>query len=239
MKKAMRTQLTMIHTPYKVASTTLFDRIVQCRGSTGGHHQLLTGPIPKVRLFTLKSHSGRRKLAELEGITGVPAKRIITLIRPQKEIFVSAYFQDIDDTRFPYFFGSRSEVEKASAEVLVEHFLGFDWNACPHLSIAQNAAEIEEFCGVSYLADVANIKSYCVYAGKRRENAVLVGVGTLRALNDGREFRRFMRELRFPLFLRLQLRASTQSNLSSEKWYRSKIAEFRAHPAMVKFLADS
>lgn len=236
----VRGQITAIYSPYKVGSTTLFDRLCHPRFCAGGHVRVVSGPPPKVLHFCIKCHSGNFTLDELRTRIGQPIHRVITLVRPVRQIYLSAFFQDLTNDSYPYFFGTQEDVLNASIEELVNHFLGIEWESYSHLQVKCNAMQIKGFCGVDYTQDFLPEarESFKVYTGASNDGPVQVAVAKMSILSDEIEYPRFIKALKLPLAIRVQRFSNSESNLAEDKWYSEKYAAVKKHPRIVSYLTS-
>ncbi len=234
-------QITAIYSPYKVGSTTLFDRLCQPRFCAGGDVKLVSGAPPSVLHFLVKCHSGSVELSDLRTRIDRRIDRIITLVRPVREIYLSAFFQDITNATYPYFFGTKEEILKASIEELAHYFLSIEWESYPHLQTNCNALQIKSYCGVDYSRDFIPeaSRSFRVYTGASSDGAVQVAVARTSILSDARQYASFIKALKLPQAVRVQKLSNSTSNVSADKWYAEKYAAVKKHPQVVSYLKVS
>lgn len=233
-------QISVVYTPYKVGSTTLFDRLCEPRFSAGGHIQTINDVPPPVVHFTVKCHSGDTSLAEVRERVQRPFERILTLVRPVSEIYVSAFFQNICDPEYDYHYGTRDDVLCASTKSLVDHFMSIQWSSHRHLQPSYNAKSINDYCGVDYSGDFLRDTSdgFRVYHGNSNDGDVMVAVAMMDVLRRRDRFRKFIGSLRLPVHFRLRRISMSRSNLSASKWYSDKHRALMSHPTIEKLLAE-
>ncbi|EMI56487.1 hypothetical protein RSSM_02078 [Rhodopirellula sallentina SM41] len=237
----MGSQISVDYTPYKVGSTTLFERLCEPRFCAGGHLQAIKEKPPAVAHFTVKCHSGDSTLPEVWSLIQRPFQRIITLVRPAREIYLSAFFQNIDDSNYDYHFGSRDSVLNASTQSLADHFMSVPWNRYPHLQFSHNAQAIEEYCGVDYRNDFLGFPktTFHVYHGNTEDGAVMVAVARMNVLRHRRTFCKFIESLGLPFPFRTSKISMLSSNVSASKWYSDKQKALIQHPAIVEFMSEN
>lgn len=236
-------EISVVFTPYKTGSTTMFDRLSKPRFCAGGHgHSHVDIAAPRnLAHFAIKCHSGNRNLGMLRKQLDRPIRRIITLLRPQKEIYVSAFFQNISDTGYSYSYGSRAEVLNASVDDLVDHFMNIPWEIFRHLQISENAREIENYCGVNYFdaLPLNHELGFAILPGHFGGDETMIAVADVRVLDDITKFKRFWRRLELPWLMRCQPISFVDSNTSRAKWYSEKYTAFRNSAAIIDYLAES
>ena len=59
---------------------------------------------------------------------------VFLLVRDLTSTYISAYFQDIENEHYLYYYGTKEEVLEASVEELIDHFHSFDWRLFPHVN---------------------------------------------------------------------------------------------------------
>ena len=224
-------EVSVIATPYKVGSTTMFDRLCEPFMYAGGHAQLVDSSPPRVLHFSIKMHTGERRLAELERAIEQPFTRIITTIRKQDDIYVAAYFQNITDAAYPYRFGAATDVLRAAPEELVEHFLNFSWDKYQNLSIRANADEIACFTGINYLDHIDPKRGFefrLFNSTTQKRPPLQIAVASMQVLREAATFRRFLEEMRLPLTPFVGRIYSIKANTADDKWYKDKYKQVRA-----------
>jgi hypothetical protein len=70
---------------------------------------------------------------------------LIVPIRSQKEIFMSAYFQDITKPQYDYYYGNQHEVIHANTECLLNKFYKQKWDTYHYLRTQSIFDDIESF----------------------------------------------------------------------------------------------
>ncbi len=234
-------EISVVFSPFKTGSTTTFDRLCKPRFCAGGHSNAFVAVPRDVIHFTLKCHSGDTHLGTLREKLGRPIRRIITLLRPQKEIYVSAYFQNISDAEYSYSFGTRDEVLNSDVNDLVDHFFSIRWESLRHLQIRENAREIEEYCGVNYFEALPLVEpsDFAILSGHAGTEETMIAVADVRILDDAKKFKMFWSSLKLPRLMNFQPIASMNSNTGRSKWYSEKYAEFRNAKSIHEYLSQS
>jgi hypothetical protein len=235
-------EVTVIYTPFKVGSTSMFERLVRPFFCTGGHYQALREGVPQECLhYTLKCHSdGVLDLFKLREQLQSPIRRVITFVRNQGEIYLSAFFQDIDSPNLPYYFGSRTDVLAADAEDLSKHFLKIDWPALRHLQIMENMARVREYTTIDYSDDLKLITrdGFLARQGHSTNGEdVIVAAAHVGILSQPDRFRLFLRDLRYPWYIRQQIPLQHSANVGSKKWYADVYKQVKADPRVIEAIA--
>lgn len=60
---------------------------------------------------------------------------IFLVSRDKHKLYLSAFFQDIDNPEFEYYYGSQDDVLSASDDELINHYSKFDFTKYEHLNI--------------------------------------------------------------------------------------------------------
>lgn len=75
------------------------------------------------------------KLHDIDETFHTDYSHIFLITRNQKDLYLSAFFQDIDNPEFEYYFGTQQEVLEADISDLISHFNRFDFSKYSHLDI--------------------------------------------------------------------------------------------------------
>jgi hypothetical protein len=157
----------------------------------------------------------------LRGHTGLDDKLIsankfdiwFTIIRKPSDIYISGYFQDINNRAYPYCFGDKNKVLSASPTDILNHFLTFDWTKYAQFSYNFNFSSILKYTGVDIWKEPFNKETgYTIYTSSKRKMKVVVL--TLSVLHNN--INAVLRELGITRDANTSIPAN---NISSEKWY--------------------
>jgi hypothetical protein len=144
----------------------------------------------------------------------------ITIIRKPTDIYPSTYFQDIISKSYPYYFGDKDTVLKASTSDLVEHFLKFKWDKFDQCSYFFNFNEIYNYANVNILKNSFDKKKgYSIYNSSDRKIKVLViTIESLSKICD------ILSELGINSTTKVE---NIKVNVADDKWYNEKYKDFK------------
>lgn len=144
-----------------------------------------------------------------------------TVIRKPTEIYLSGYFQDIDNKGYKYYYGKKQTLN-ANTDTLLNHFMSFEWNKMHQFSFDWNFNEIYKYTGVKiYDEHFDRKKGYAIYKSKIKN--IKVCVITLKDLNNKMN----------QIFNELEISPNDKNinvfhdNLSTNKWYKDKIFDLK------------
>ncbi len=209
-------------TPFKVGSNSML-RILQCNYSfswiwTNSGKEKVDKKYHQKKRFILRNH-----VTQLEPILVDKDLKFdcwITIIRKPYEIYPSGYFQDITTPDYPYYFGNKQRVNQASTQVLLNHFLSFDWSTFNQTNYHYNFEKILQFTGVNiWEKDFNKLKGFSVYPSKK-SNVKRVGVIRFDKLNDRDTLLEFFREIK--IISSRNAIVIKKNNLSHHKFYYSQ-----------------
>lgn len=75
------------------------------------------------------------KLHDFDHTFHTDYSHVFLISRNNLELYASAFFQDIANPEFEYYFGTREQVLNADIDTLISHFKKFDWDKYNHLNI--------------------------------------------------------------------------------------------------------
>lgn len=143
-----------------------------------------------------------------------------TIIRKPTDIYISGYFQNINSKNYKYYYGSKQKVLDANTNKLLAHFLSFEWNKMIQFSFDWNFNEIFKYTGINIFNEHFDIKKgYSIYKSKIKN--IKVCVITLKELNN--KMNQIFQELGISHKNKIVIKA----NLSTNKWYKYKINDFK------------
>ena len=94
----------------------------------------------------VKTHSYEKEYHDLYS-------HVFVVTRNQIDTYISAFFQDIDNPEFEYYFGEKEKVLNSSTEELIEHFNKFDWKSYDHLNKEYYLKLLQDHFDVDILID--------------------------------------------------------------------------------------
>lgn len=180
----------LILSPYKTATTTLEKTFKEKYNSNKFHHF--------------------KEVESIEQFT-----HIFILHRNLFDLYTSAYFQDINDKRYDYYYGTKGEVLNASIDDLVNHFLKFDWKKYDYLDVNYHIRSIEDHFKIK-LNFQPKKDCHIMKLLKSNIHIVIIKVEELNQV--------FNQVCRMTGLLELKLK---NENCSQDKWYSEKIKLFR------------
>jgi hypothetical protein len=143
-----------------------------------------------------------------------------TIIRKPSDIYISGYFQDINNPAYPYCFGDKNKVLSANPQDICNHFLKFDWATYNQFSYKFNFSSILKHTGVNIWNEPFNKeKGYTIYVSPIRKMKVVVL--TLSALHD--HISLILRDLG----IHSQNIGIPANNISSKKWYGKQYSDVK------------
>lgn len=136
-------------------------------------------------------------------------KIIISLVRKPTDLYLSAYFQDIDCDSYEYCYSTnRDEILKTSVDELLSFFYTFNWKKYVYLNIEELVSEYEDLISKNEIKLIESTNYYKKYISKNNQQLYLV---------DSKQIERFLKEI-FNLKI-------INENQSDEKWYKTKYLE--------------
>lgn len=143
-----------------------------------------------------------------------------TIIRKPTDIYLSAYFQDINCKNYPYYFGDENKVLKTPTQELVDHFLKFNWDNFSQCSYFFNFQQIYNFTKIKIMNNTFNkTKGYSIYKSPVRK--IKVVVLTIESLS---KIQNILSELGFNIEKNIE---NIKDNNADKKWYSEKYKDFK------------
>ena len=206
----------IIITPFKVGSSTL-SNILQKKYKYVESWE---------NDITLEIYNNNPKLI-LRGHTRINYKLInnnhfdiwFTIVRKPTDIYLSGLFQDIEKSEYPYFFGDEKKVLNENNEVLLSHFLKYEWNKFKTFSFDFNFNEIFKYTTINiYKEDFDKKKGYSIYYNSQMN--IKVCVMTIEALQN---IDNILSDLKISnKDDKKTILKEYSENESSRKWYKEK-----------------
>ena len=212
-------QKIIVYTPFKVASCTIVHTLRRLGYIVRQQEQGQLDKYYRNKYLVIKGHvvdtastifSGNKKY-----------DLWITIVRPPSHMYLSGYFQDIENPRYPYYFGDQEKIQNSNSQILMRHFLSFEWNKFRQYSFDYNFSEIKKHTGIDIWNEPFNIdQGYQIYESNT-DLCKKVCVIRFDQINNLRIINKMFNELRIP-FIGLQ-----NDNLTSKKWYGKIYAVMR------------
>ena len=215
----------LVYTPYKVGSTKLSEAFRRSdfiiKGCYRENHFLEHDEnFWQYDNYLLKAHACdlKRLLTDNKKFD-----YLFTIVRKPADLFLSAFFQDITNEAYPYFYGTKQEVLSGEKSHILQHFLKFDYSKLKNLSINWNFNEIEKASKVNLWEEPFDKNlGYSVIKSKTDSfrKVILLTMETLRDLDKCKH-----------LFLSLGLKVyfdALEVNSAQDKWYSSLYKEIKA-----------
>ena len=201
----------IVFTPFKVASCTIVHTLRRLGYIVRQQDQGQLDKYYKNKYFVVKGH-----VIDTESTIFASDKKYdlwITIVRPPSHMYLSGYFQDIENPKYPYYFGDQQKIQNSNSQVLMKHFLSFPWNKFRQYSFDFNFEEIKKNTGVDIWNEPFNIdQGYQIYNSKT-DLCKKVCVIRFDQINNISIIAKMFNELRIP-FTGLK-----NDNLSIKKWY--------------------
>ena len=210
----------VIITPFKVGSTTLTDILQKYYGYTYRWENSLSkksqGIYDKYSKFILRGHTA----IDHHMLVGKKFDIWFTLVRKPTDIFISSYFQDINNSTYPYFFGTKDTVLNTPVLKLLLHFLSFNWCNFNQCSQTFNFNEIKKYTGIDIWEQPFDVdKGYSIYSSPTRD--IKVVVLTMEQLSN---IQSILTEVGITSTNTIP---TTKKNVGSEKWYSAKYKQVK------------
>jgi hypothetical protein len=74
---------------------------------------------------------------------------VFLLIRDPLSTYISAYFQDIDNDYYVYYYGNKEKILSSSIDQLIDHFQSFNWKSFDHVNHEYFYSCIEKYFNVT------------------------------------------------------------------------------------------
>lgn len=138
-----------MYTPFKVGSSSLsrtIEKTFRIKQLWLNQSQLAKKKVATARPLIFRGHT--LGLKEILSLPDVRFSAWITIIRRPLDMLPSCYFQDITNPDYPYYFGSKKQVNKATPRELRDRFSAFEWETWPASSYDYNFAQIKAYTGL-------------------------------------------------------------------------------------------
>ena len=216
---------TLIYTPFKVGSCSLYSYLRNNNITTGKwlKSQEIIDPD---KLIIIKLHSDTYKIKEIinQHMPQFSPNIIFTIIRDPREIYMSAYFQDITNPGYPYYFDCADNVVSCDVNDLVNHFLSFSWDEYEHVNLYTCIKTLEEYTGIDIFGQSFDkTNKYKIYQNDKFKLCIL----NIELLNNKEIIKQICNELGYPPEIIDGILLACGSNISSDKWYAEKYKEFK------------
>lgn len=137
---------------------------------------------------------------------------VFLVCRNETDLFVSAFFQDIDNPEFDYYYGDREKVLESDVDDLIDHFNKIDWKKYNHLNVDYYVELIRKYFDVELIRPDVDYNitekngTYFIFVRMEKLNHVFEKI----CIETGLKYDKL-----------------TNCNEYQYKWYREKYIEFK------------
>jgi len=147
------------------------------------------------------------KLHDIDHTFHTDYSHVFLLTRERKKLYLSAYFQDIDNPEFEYHYGTQEEVLNADISDIIKHYKKFNFEKYTHLDIKYYLNLLEKYFDVQ----IEDLKDEEKYNVALKNNTYFIFI-RLENLSD--VFEQVCLQTNLPENIKLQ-----SHNSSQYKWY--------------------
>lgn len=218
--------MTLIYTPFKSGSCTLYSYLLNNNITTGKWLKSDVQLDPNKPNIIIKQHSDVYNIHEIiqEHMPEFKPKIIFTIIRDPREIYISAFFQDMDKPSYPYYYDNADNIMNTDINLLIKHYYKFRWSDYQHLNTHTCIKTLEEYTNIDiYGQSFDKINKYKIY----KTNDITLCILNIKILHNKLIIKQILKELNYDDEIINNIDTASQSNISSDKWYAEKYEEFK------------
>lgn len=213
--------LGIVCTCFKVGSCTLFNNL--CNTSLSDGIWLPNFDKSKInnKYYFIKSHSAER-------IKTLNPDVVFTIVRDPLQVYQSAYFHDIIQKEYDYYYGDENKVLNDDIQKIVNHFTSFNWTSYDYLDQVGMLEKLEKNYSVDIFnqSRLMNEKQYMILNGTRNNKPVKICIMSIKILKNIDKLKIMLKELGYSKEFINEL-SFVNSNVGTSKWYGEKYNEFK------------